>query len=110
MISIKEELLFYVPNCFTPDNVNGYNQIFKPIFTSGFDPRDYALYIFNRWGELIYESRNADIGWDGSYGTWKESKQEIANCNDGTYTWQIDFVATDDNSRKTITGHVNLIR
>ena len=36
-IIVKEDLIFYVPNTFTPDN-DGYNEEFKPIFTAGFNP------------------------------------------------------------------------
>jgi len=44
-----------------------YNQTFKPVFTSRFDSQDYHLMIFNRWGELIFESYNATIGWNATY-------------------------------------------
>ena len=43
-----------MPNTFTPDN-DDYNQTFQPVFTAGYDPYDYVLYIFNRWGQLIFE-------------------------------------------------------
>ena len=105
LIQINEELIFYVPNTFTPDN-DTYNPEFKPVFTSGFDPFDYTLLIFNRWGELIFESHNAEIGWDGSYG----SNGEIEMCQDGTYTWKIEFKVTRWDERRMVVGHVNLIR
>jgi gliding motility-associated-like protein len=109
LITINEELLFYVPNTFTPDD-DDYNQTFKPIFTSGFDPQDYVMYIFNRWGQLIFESRNASVGWDGSYGTWDQSANQIAMSSDGTYTWKIEFKTSKDDRRKMILGHVNIVR
>jgi gliding motility-associated-like protein len=105
IIQIYEELIFYVPNTFTPDNDN-YNPVFQPVFTSGFDPQDYVLYIYNRWGELIFESRNAEVGWNGSYG----SNGEIKMCQDGTYTWKIEFKVTRWDERRVSIGHVNLIR
>jgi gliding motility-associated-like protein len=108
LITMKEELLFYVPNAFTP-NEDEFNQTFKPVFTSGFDPREYSLYIFNRWGELIFESRNAEVGWDGSYMS-TNSAQDITFCDEGTYTWRIEFVVSEYNSPKTVSGHVNLVR
>lgn len=105
VIQIYEELIFYVPNTFTPDH-DDYNPTFKPVFTSGYDPQDYVLYIYNRWGELIFESHNAQVGWDGSYG----SNREIELCQDGTYTWKIEFKVTRWDERKVAVGHVNLIR
>jgi gliding motility-associated-like protein len=105
IIQIKEDLLFYIPNCFTPDD-DAYNQFFQPIFTSGFDPTDYNLYIYNRWGELIFESHDTAVGWDGSYG----SMNEIAVVQDGIYTWKIEFKTSDTDERKMVLGHVNVIR
>lgn len=105
IIQVYEELLFYVPNTFTPD-LDNYNPIFQPVFTSGFDPQDYVLYIYNRWGELIFESRNAEIGWDGTYG----SNGEIEMCQDGTYTWKIEFKVSRWDERRLAVGHVNLLR
>ena len=104
-INVKEELVFYVPNTFTPDN-DDYNEVFKPVFYSGFDPYDFSLLIFNRWGEIVFESRNAEVGWDGSYG----SNNEIEMVQDGTYTWVIRYRITETKGYRKATGHVNLIR
>jgi gliding motility-associated-like protein len=105
IIQIKEDLLFYIPNCFTPDD-DEHNQFFQPIFTSGFDPTDYNLFIYNRWGEIVFESHDATVGWDGSYG----GKSEITVVQDGVYTWKIEFKTTDTDERKMVVGHVNVIR
>jgi len=104
-IQIQEELIFYVPNTFTPDDDN-YNQTFQPIFTSGFDPYDYTLLIFNRWGEIIFESHDANVGWNGTYG----SNGEIEMVQDGTYTWKIEFKTNKNDERKMVVGHVNILR
>ena len=104
-IQINEELLFYVPNTFTPDDDN-FNPTFQPVFTSGFDPFDFTLLIFNRWGEIIFESHDASIGWDGTYG----SKGQTEMVQDGTYTWKIEFKTLLNDERKMIVGHVNVIR
>jgi gliding motility-associated-like protein len=104
-IVFQEELIFYVPNTFTPDD-DDYNPVFQPIFTAGYDPYDYALYIFNRWGELIFESHDAAVGWDGSYGT----NREIELVQDGTYTWKIECKVTKNDERKMVVGHVNVLR
>jgi gliding motility-associated-like protein len=104
-IEVIEDLIYYVPNTFTPDG-DSYNQSFKPIFTSGFDPYDYSLIIFNRWGEVVFESYNAEIGWPGTLGTDPQRK----DVEDGTYTWIIEFKTTKNDERKTVRGHVNVIR
>ncbi|MDG1331460.1 MAG: PKD domain-containing protein, partial [Crocinitomicaceae bacterium] len=103
-IDVQEILLFYVPNTFTPDDDN-YNQTFHPVFHSGFDPFDFELLIFNRWGEVIFQSNDASVGWDGTYGA---DQTEIVA--DGTYTWKIEFKTKYTDERKVVTGNVNLMR
>ncbi len=102
-VKVEEELIVYVPNTFTPDKDN-FNEMFLPVFTSGFDPYDYRLLIFNRWGAVIFESHNAEIGWKGLYGVEGDLVQ------DDTYTWKIDFTVKSNNKRKTLVGHVNVLR
>jgi gliding motility-associated-like protein len=83
-----------------------YNQTFKPVFTSGFDPYDYNLFIYNRWGELIFESKDANFGWDGTYGIGGQNLK----VQDGAYTWKIEFKTLQSDERKRVTGHVNLLK
>ncbi|MCO5260232.1 MAG: PKD domain-containing protein [Crocinitomicaceae bacterium] len=99
----NEELIFYIPNTFTPDG-DEFNQHFQPIFTSGYDAFDFEMIIFNRWGEKVFETGNDKIGWDGTYGV----NGKI--CEDGTYTWKIEFKTSVNDERKTYVGHVNIIR
>jgi gliding motility-associated-like protein len=100
-VQVKERLIFYVPNTFTPDG-NTRNQEFKPIFTAGYDIYTYELAIFNRWGEIMFESYNDEFGWDGTYGG------EV--MQDGTYVWRIRFRLLDDDDYQEHYGHVNLLR
>jgi gliding motility-associated-like protein len=51
----------YVPNAFTPDG-DGLNDIFK---AKGVDIVEFKMQIFNRWGELIFESSDMEVGWNG---------------------------------------------
>lgn len=102
-IVIKQELLFYVPNTFTPDGDN-FNEGFKPVFTSGFDVYDYHLAIFNRWGELIFESYDAAYGWDGTYGSQK------GLVKDGVYIWDIEFGDINSDRKYRETGHVSVLK
>ena len=62
------------------------------------------MLIFNRWGELIFETRNADKGWDGSYGLSGGVAQ------DGVYTWKITYKNPETDERKIVVGHVTLLR
>ena len=103
-VKVYEELIYFVPNTFTPDQDN-FNNIFQPVFVSGFDPFTYTMTIFNRWGELVFESNDTNIGWDGTYGV---ENNEIVK--EGVYTWKIEFSLKSDDRRKQITGIVNLIK
>ena len=101
-VDIHEEILFYVPNIFTPDG-DDYNESFFPVFTSGVDPYDYHLTIFNRYGEIIFESYNFDNGWNGHYGGGGLVK-------DGVYIWQIEFGEKLTDKKQTHRGHVTVLK
>ena len=103
-IPYQEELLFFIPNTFTPDD-DFYNPTFQPVFTSGFDPYDYTLSLYNRWGELIFVSQNASVGWNGTFGA-----TDAKICQEGIYTWKIEFKVLATDERKIVSGHVNLMR
>jgi gliding motility-associated-like protein len=100
-IKIEEELVFYVPNTFTPDG-DEYNNVFKPVISSGYDLTEYSLDIYNRWGERIFTSLNSEIGWDGTYNG--------SLTQDGTYTWKISLKIIGIDDRKEYVGHVNIVR
>lgn len=104
VIEVDDRIIFYVPNTFTPDN-DDFNEVFLPVFTAGFDPFDYNLLIFNRWGEVVFESNDATVGWDGTYGA---ESQEIVK--DGTYIWKIEFKETMSDKRHVHSGHVNVLK
>lgn len=102
-VNIKrcQSLIYYIPNAFTPDGDN-FNQNFTPIFTYGFDKYDYHFIVYNRWGEIVFESFDSTKGWDGNYGG--------IPCQDGVYTWKVEFGLTINNNKIVERGHVTLIR
>ena len=102
-IDYQESEVYYIPNSFTPDG-DKFNQVFLPIFTAGIDPYNYTMEIYNRWGEVIFETHNMEYGWDGSYGL------EGNDCPSGSYTYRIVIKMPDIDERKILVGHVNLIR
>ena len=97
-IFFDNSLIFYVPNTFTPDG-NEYNNVFKPILTSLV--AEYQMQIYNRWGEIIFESFDKEVGWDGSY------KGGIVQ--NGAYNWVIK-IKTDGTQTHVKRGSVNLLR
>ena len=100
-IQIKGGIIYYVPNTFTPDG-DALNNLFTPVFTSGFDPQSFHMTIFNRWGEPVFESYDAKAGWDG--------KIDIYAAPEGTYTYVIDFKTLNTDQIMRVSGHVLLMR
>jgi gliding motility-associated-like protein len=102
LIEVKDVLIFYVPNVMTPDG-DQFNESFQPVFTSGFDPFNFHMTIFNRWGEVIFESFDATKGWNGHYG-------DGGLVDDGVYIWQIEFKETMSDKRHKHRGHVTVLK
>lgn len=102
-IELDPGFAYYVPNSFTPDG-DGMNQNFLPIFSAEIDPYNYQMLIYNRWGEIIFETLDPTIGWDGSFSLDGNS------CQMGTYPYMITINVPVLNERKIIRGHVNLLR
>jgi gliding motility-associated-like protein len=101
-ITVKDEVLFYVPNTFTP-NDDGRNDMFIPVLTAGYDrSQGYEFTIYNRWGERIFESIVPGDGWDGMY--------EGSEAQIGTYIWHVRFKDSMNNDVYEHSGHFNLIR
>lgn len=99
VISVESEILLYVPNTFTPDD-NTFNESWKPVI-EGIDIFNYHLVVYNRWGEVIWESRNPDIGWDGFY-----KNQKVKS---GTYVWTLSVRDDYNAERHSWEGHVNVL-
>jgi gliding motility-associated-like protein len=101
LIQVKGDVLYYVPNAFTPDG-DEHNNMFNPVFTSGFDPLTYQFDVYDRWGEIIFSSQNPQIGWDGYL--------NFVKCQEGMYMYNIRFTESKSGEYKSITGHVNLLK
>ena len=99
-IQISGDPIYYVPNTFTPDG-DEHNNVFLPIFTTGFDPASYHLVLYNRWGECVFESFSTQQGWNGYYGGIKVEQ--------GTYSYLIQFFDKKANKIIQLNGHVNVI-
>ena len=81
-VAISESFLS-VPNTFTPDG-NGTNDEFRVAYRS---IKEYHIWIYNRWGKLVYESTDPAKGWDGMIGNRPASE--------GAYYYVIRALGTD---------------
>jgi gliding motility-associated-like protein len=99
-IIVNDYHTFFVPNAFTPDD-NGHNEVFIPEYTNIIEA-GYSFLIFDRWGNLVFETHNIKEGWDGR--SKKGNQMEL-----GVYVYRIIY--TDNmNQVYNLVGHVSLIR
>jgi gliding motility-associated-like protein len=103
-VIVREEFLLYVPNTFTP-NDDATNDTFKPIINNRYVESSYRFAIYNRWGELVFESYDDNYGWDGTYGAGLNRAVQ-----DGVYTWVISLKMKEDEEAIQFTGHVTLLK
>ncbi len=78
-VIVIDYITLYIPNCFTP-NGDGVNDRFR---VYGQNICDYELFLYNRWGEMIYHSVSMDDQWDGTY--------KGAEVPEGVYNWTINY-------------------
>ena len=100
IVDVLPEVLIYAPTAFTPDG-DEFNQNWK-VQMEGIDIYSFDLTIYNRWGEIIWESHDLEVGWDGTYnGKLVET---------GVYTWKIEARDALNDGKYTWNGHVNVLR
>lgn len=97
-ITVVPNIPIMVPNAFTPDG-SGFNNTFKPVL---YKPQDYFMHIYNRWGELMFQSESRYAEWDGNYGG--------VPAPDGIYLWRIEYYDYETGLLKEIRGFVTLLR
>ena len=99
-IQVHEEVLLYAPNTFTPDG-DKFNQIWK-VFAVGLDPEKFELQLFNRWGEMVFQTKDVNEGWDAIY-----KGKEV---QEGTFNWSVFAGNKYDDNKYIYRGSVNVIR
>ena len=92
--------VLYLPNAFSPNNDRN-NDLFKPAYDGFLET--FRLTIYNRWGEKIFETTNANRGWDGTY---KGKPQDT-----GSFVWtcQYKFFGANQSVRQE-KGVITLVR
>ncbi len=91
------EPAFDVPNAFTPGR-NGENSIIK---VRGYGILNMHWVIYNRWGQRVFETRNKDQGWDGTF------NGKLQPMDVYTYTLELTLISGEQFRR---TGDITLIR
>lgn len=92
---------FYAPNSITPDG-NEFNNEFFPVAFLGYDK--YNLKIYDRWGELLFETDDIDDHWDGTL-------PDGMSAPSGSYLYKIELDTCEPvDDTRLITGHINVLR
>ncbi|PCI92557.1 MAG: hypothetical protein COB15_17475, partial [Flavobacteriales bacterium] len=99
-VIIGDEADVFVPNSFTPDG-DGLNDYFFPVLR-GFDTDGYTFMIFDRWGELLFQSSKVTGKWDG---TFKGQPVPL-----GVYNWKIEARAKGLQKVENRVGNVNVLK
>lgn len=99
-VIVLPEILLFAPNSFTPDG-DELNQGWG-IYIEGIDIYAFELLIFNRWGEIVWESHDPSAKWDGTFGG-KVIQQ-------GTYTWVIRAKDVVTDGKFEFNGFVNVLK
>jgi gliding motility-associated-like protein len=101
VVSVVNDVILYAPNIFTPDG-DEYNETWRVQIT-GIDIYDFHLTMFNRWGEIVWESFNTEGVWNGHYGGG-------GMVQDGTYIWVIEAKDVYTDKKYEFRGHVTVLK
>ncbi|WP_107037967.1 T9SS type B sorting domain-containing protein [Brumimicrobium mesophilum] len=97
-VTVLCEAALYAPNTFTPDNssVNDQFRVYGDNFT--FE----HLVIYNKWGQIMFESYDPNGAWDGTYGNLVVQSD--------TYIYKVEYYECDSAEKKTKMGYINVLK
>jgi gliding motility-associated-like protein len=97
-ICLHQDPVVYMPNAFSPGMSDGDNDFFGP---KGLNMRNYKMQIFNRWGQMIYETLDGKP-WDGKYAG--------EPVTEGVYMYILSVDSFNLNGNKRLKGTVTILR
>ncbi len=98
-VHIGPEMIVYIPNTFTPDKLGPEKN--NRFWVEAINYSEFEMYIFNRWGENVYYSKDRLPGWDGNF------KDEP--CQVDVYVYQVN-IRDMDGKWFYYNGTVHLLR
>lgn len=98
-VTIYTSCFLTLPNAFTP-NADGKNDVFRVM--NAVKAEDLEFTVFNRWGQVVFRTKNWRQGWDG--------KLDGNPQPTGTYVWLLRYIQRDTKKRMEQKGTVTLIR
>ena len=100
MVNVDDVFLVHIPTAFSPDG-NGRNDVLEVIGNNIADG-DFHWMIFDRWGELVFETKDRHQGWDG-----KLNGRTVKN---GVYVWMLHAQSRFTQVNYDLRGHVTVVR
>ncbi len=100
-IVVDDVMYVYVPNAFTPDG-DGLNDLFG--VTTTVTLREFSMLIFDRWGQVVFESTDQEKAWNGGY------KNASGPLPQGVYAYRIQYGIPESSERKELLGSVTLLK
>ncbi len=98
-LTVLDHCLIDVPTAFTPNN-DGLNDFFRP--HNALKADNYQFKVYNRWGQIVFQSNNWKDKWDGTIGGIKQAT--------GVYVWMLSYINRDTQQPVFKKGTVTLIR
>ena len=101
LIDVKQEVTFFMPNAFSP-NYDGKNEVYKG--TGQIEGiNNFSLSIWNRWGELVFQTKDPLEGWNGRKFNTRDHE------SNGVYTYTVEYLSPDGNHIH-LKGNMMLLR
>ncbi len=100
LLKVEPEHIIYIPNAFTP-NGDGLNDSFFPKHF-GLDESTFNFYIFDRWGEMIFHTKEFGVSWDGTV-NGQPAKPDV-------YEWMVTCKPLGSLEDKKFVGMVTLVK
>ena len=97
LVTVDESAGWYLPNAFTPDN-NGVNDL---LYFYGTGVKEFVLRVYDRWGELVFETSDFKNAWDGTF--------KNKPVTSGVYAYQLT-ITFKSSKVEEVSGNINLIR
>ena len=97
---MEDGVLFFMPNTFTPNGDEYNNTLGWSVL--GVDESQFELQIYNRWGEMVFQTFDSRSSWDGAYGG--------KIVQDGAYVWVVYLTNKLNAKRVKLKGIINIIK
>lgn len=100
LVNVDDVLLVYIPTAFSPDG-DGINEVLH-VLGNDIADSDFHFRIYDRWGHLVFETKDRHAGWDGRY------KGKVVK--NGVYVWMLHIKSKYSGVNHDLRGHVSVIR